>query len=139
MPKTLIALFVLFGLAGPVMAQSNLPTASAIRAHEKSQAGDWYLIDIRTRGEWKQGVAEGAALISMHEPGFLQKLDLLTGGDKQAKLALICATGGRTGQIQYPLMIRGWPNVYNVAEGMHGSRSGPGWIARDLPVVKPDL
>jgi hypothetical protein len=31
-------------------------------------------------------------------------------------------------------MARGFTNVYNVSEGMAGSKAGPGWIRRGLPI-----
>ena len=139
MLKTLFAsFFLMLALAGTAFSQAaGLPSVSAIRAYEQSQAGKWFLVDIRSRGEWQQGVAEGAALISMHEPGFLQKLEELTGGDKQAKIAIICAVGSRSGLLQPQLMARGWRNIYNVSEGMKGSTRSVGWEERGLPIVKP--
>ena len=136
MRLSLFALLIWLAASSLGLAQ-DFPKVSALRAYEQAKSGDWYLVDIRTRSEWAQGVAEGASLISMHEPGFLQKLMTLTGGDKQAKIALICATGGRTNFLQPELRKRGWTQVYDVSEGMFGSSAGPGWIKRDLPVVKP--
>ena len=133
----LFGLTLMLSSAWAEQVQQGLPTVSAIRAYEMSQAGEWYLVDIRSRGEWRQGVAEGAYLISMHEPGFLQKLEQLTGGDREAKIAIICAVGGRTSFLQPQLMARGWKNIYDVSEGMKGAQSGPGWEARGLPVIKP--
>lgn len=31
----------------------------------------------------------------------------------------------------------GYTRVYDVPEGMSGSRAGPGWLARGLPVIRP--
>jgi rhodanese-related sulfurtransferase len=49
-------------------------------------------------------------------------------------IGLICRTGNRTTQVQAWLARQGYTNVYNVKEGMAGSRAGPGWIARGLPL-----
>ena len=103
-------------------------------AHKAAVAKDLILVDVRRPDEWKQsGVPESAALNSMHQRGFLERLDELTGGRKNAKIALICATGGRTTWLSTELEKRGYTNLYNVREGMFGSDAGPGWLAAKLP------
>lgn len=94
------------------------------------------LIDVRSRPEWVEtGVATGSWPISMHESGFEQRLfaarDL--SGDKP--IALICATGGRSGRLLRALKRAGYAGFIDVSEGMLGSSVGPGWIARGLPVT----
>ena len=112
---------------------------SAPEALDALQAGKIrYLIDIRTPPEWKQtGVAKDATLINMVHPqgaqGFLNEVLAKVGGDRTAPIALICRTGNRTTQVQRFLKAQGFTHVYNVEEGMAGSRAGPGWLARKLP------
>jgi rhodanese-related sulfurtransferase len=122
-------------LALPVAAQEM----SAPQALEAARSGKVTLIDIRTPPEWKQtGVAQGAALINMIHPrgaqGFLDEVLAKVGGDRTAPIALICRTGNRTTQVQKFLKAQGFTQVYNITEGMAGSRGGPGWLARKLPV-----
>ena len=53
----------------------------------------------------------------------------------QKPIALICATGGRSGQLLRALKRAGYTGYIDVSEGMLGSPLGAGWIARGLAVV----
>ncbi|MBK1721466.1 rhodanese-like domain-containing protein [Thiocystis violacea] len=115
------------------------PNLSPEEALAKAQAGEITLIDIRTPPEWRQtGVAPVAQRIDMADPkgpsAFLSKLLDSVGGDKSAPIALICRTGNRSTYLQEQLQSVGFTNVYNVPEGMAGSKAGPGWIRRGLPI-----
>ena len=93
------------------------------------------LIDIRRPSEWKQtGVGKGAHKISMHQSGFLERLEALVEGDRNQPIALICARGHRSSYLKAQLNKLGFTNVTNVAEGMLGSKAGPGWLRRKLPL-----
>lgn len=108
---------------------------SVSKAHDQSKAGQLYLVDIRRPSEWKQtGVAKHASKITMHQDGFLNRIAALTGGDKTAPVALICARGNRSTHMINLLEQNGYTNVYNVKEGMLGSPEGPGWLAKGLPL-----
>lgn len=108
---------------------------SVSKAHNQSKAGQLYLVDIRRPSEWKQtGVAKHASKITMHQDGFLNRIAALTGGDKTAPVALICARGNRSTHMINLLEQNGYTNVYNVKEGMLGSPEGPGWLAKGLPL-----
>jgi rhodanese-related sulfurtransferase len=122
--------------ASPIcLAAGEPPVMSAPEALEAAEKGDVVLVDIRSREEWQEtGVAEPALPISMHEGGFVQKLLQAMGGDPSRRVALICATGGRTRYVQNVLASNGFGNVIDVAEGMMGSAAGPGWLKRGLPI-----
>lgn len=108
---------------------------AADKASKRSSSGDIVLIDIRRPGEWNaSGVAASAHLNSMHEKGFLQRLQKITGGRKDKPVALICARGNRSTWMAAELEKQGYTNVINVREGMFGSQFGPGWLKRGLPV-----
>ncbi len=108
---------------------------SAPDALAAATSGEVVLVDIRTRGEWKQsGLAGPALAISMHETGFVRNLAKALGGNRANPVALICATGGRSAHMQRILATAGFTNVIDVSEGMFGSRAGPGWLKRGLPV-----
>ncbi len=108
---------------------------SVSKAHNQSKAGQLYLVDIRRPSEWKQtGVAKHASKITMHKDGFLDRIAALTGGDKAAPVALICARGNRSTRMINLLEKNGYTNVYNVKEGMLGSPEGSGWLAKGLPL-----
>lgn len=117
--------------AGEVMSVTD--------AHAKAQKGEIILVDVRTPDEWKQtGVPASAHTITMHQPGpqLLKQLDDVLGGDRSKPLAIICRTGNRTGSLAGPLEQAGYKTVINVAEGMAGGRSGPGWAKTGLPIRK---
>lgn len=120
-------------------APAALDTLSAVQAHERAQAGEVTLIDIRQPEEWRQtGVALGVKRVSMRQPGggqaFAQGIYEAAGRDLDAPIVLICRTGSRTSRLVPLLKEMGFTNVVDVPEGMLGSRAGPGWIARGLPV-----
>ena len=125
-------------LAGSAIAQTRL-VWSVEQAQTALLADEIRLIDVRSRGEWRDtGVAKGAWLISMHEDRFPQRLfaaQKLAGG---RTIALICATGGRSGSIMRALQKAGNTGYVDVSEGMLGSALGPGWIASGLPIVSID-
>jgi len=111
------------------------PVLSAPDAFAKSRTGQLTLIDIRTPREWREtGVAQGALPIDMSRTTFVQELLAAVGGDTDAPIGIICRTGNRTTYTQKALQEMGFTKVYNVKEGMIGSRAGPGWIRRGLPV-----
>jgi len=111
------------------------PDMRAPDAYEAAKAGKLMLVDIRTPEEWREtGVAQGITRINMLDPRFEGKLRAALRGDKAAPVALICRTGNRSTAVQKWLREQGYSSVYNIREGMAGSRAGPGWIARGLPM-----
>jgi rhodanese-related sulfurtransferase len=127
--------FLLMLFAAAVQAADPAAELSAPDALAAMQAGKLTLVDIRTPEEWREtGVAKGVTRINMLDPQFEPKLRAVLHGDKAAPVAIICRTGNRTTMVQRWLRQQGYTKVYNVSEGMAGSRSGPGWIARRLPL-----
>lgn len=105
---------------------------------EAIKSSDVLLIDIRRPDEWAAtGLAEGAQPLDMRRDDFVVELSRLTGGDRDAPVALICARGVRSDRMSARLAEAGFTNIIDVPEGMLGSRAGPGWLARGLPVVQP--
>ncbi|MEM9425836.1 MAG: rhodanese-like domain-containing protein [Pseudomonadota bacterium] len=112
---------------------------SAKDAADALVAGEITLIDVRSRDEWLEtGVAEGAWPISMHEKGFQERFFAAREMSGGKPVALICATGGRSGSLLRALRRAGYTEFIDVSEGMLGSRRGPGWIKGGLPVVPLD-
>jgi len=121
----------------PVMAQDSSGRMLTSEALPLAESGEIVLIDIRTPEEWEQtGVAEHAHVNSMHVPGFLERLDEILEGDKNSRIALICATGGRSSYLQSELRKRGYDNVIDVTDGMIGSGAGPGWLGNGFSTRK---
>lgn len=109
---------------------------SAAQAHEALLEDRVRLLDIRSREEWREtGVAQGAWLVSMHERQFPERLFATRQLAEDRTVALICATGGRSGAVMQALRQAGHAGFVDVSEGMLGNRLGPGWIATGLPVV----
>lgn len=127
----------MFGILPVSWLRAASSRMSVADAHAKAAAGDLLLLDIRTPEEWKRtGIGASAHPLSMQDPKFLQKLTALTGGAREKPVALICATGGRSAYLQRILARAGYPNVADVAEGMLGSRDGPGWVRSGLPLKR---
>ena len=104
-------------------------------AHKAAAAGEVLLIDVRQPEEWKQtGVGVNAEPVSMHLPGFAEKIMELTGGDRSTPIALICATGKRSAYVADQMMAAGFNRVMDVSEGMMGNERGLGWLRAGLPV-----
>lgn len=139
MPLKSLALYALLALSLTACSTESAPTLSAPEAYERARAGELTLIDIRRPDEWRQtGVAEGALRINMVHPqgvpGFIRQVGAELGDKRDTPIALICRTGNRTTHMQKALQEAGYTNVYHIPEGMVGSRAGPGWIARGLPI-----
>lgn len=133
---TLAVVAVLSPLSGSVLADTTYNgKASAPKTYSLMQNKSIKLVDIRRPQEWRQtGVGAGAHRISMHRDGFVKKIDALVGGDRSKPVALICARGFRSARMKAHLNTLGFTNVTNVSEGMLGSKAGPGWLNRNLPV-----
>ncbi|CUW38275.1 Putative Rhodanese-related sulfurtransferase(Rhodanese-like domain,1-138) [Magnetospirillum sp. XM-1] len=137
--RILLSAALLLSLAFPALAE--IKTISAPEALAAAKKGEVVLVDIRQPEEWKQsGVAEGAKLIPMRHPeggaGFVRDLLAAAKGDRNAPIALICRTGNRSGATAKALADAGFTHILDVSEGMAGSSAGPGWIRRDLPMVR---
>lgn len=113
------------------------PILDAPAAHREASAGRLLLIDIRRPDEWQaSGSAATAQRLDMRREDFTDALLTLAKGDRAAPVALICARGVRSARLAERLRLAGFTRVSDVAEGMFGSRAGPGWIARGLPVTR---
>lgn len=94
------------------------------------------MLDIRSPEEWSEtGVAQGAWPVSLHDDRFPDRLFAARDLAETRSVALICATGGRSGAVLANLRKSGYDSFIDVSEGMLGSREGPGWIKAGLPIV----
>lgn len=128
---------ILIGLGGDVLAGPKIDPAEA---HRRAQAGDITLIDVRSPQEWREtGTPENALLITMHGKngisGFVSNVEAATGGDRSRPVALICAAGGRSSNLQARLEKQGFKTVIDVSEGVEGGLFSKGWKGRGLPLV----
>lgn len=134
---SLLFVGLFFSIGSVVLAQSAPLKMSVREANEAALAGKLVLIDIRTPDEWREtGLPVSAHAITMHQDQqtFLRELAAATGGSKSAAIALICAVGNRSANLQAWMRNAGFSNVTDVAEGMIGGRRGAGWVRSGLPV-----
>lgn len=109
-----------------------------VDAHAAARSGDLILIDIRRPDEWVgTGIPEHSTPLDMRRADFEEALLQITGGDTDRPVALICARGVRSDWLSARLVAAGFTAIRDVPEGMLGSRAGPGWLGRSLPVVQP--
>lgn len=114
-------------------AASVMAPPAALAAAER---GEILIVDIRQPHEWdRTGIAEHAVPIDMRDADFLAKLKASRASDSQP-VAVICARGVRSARLTRLLDEAGVGPLIDVPEGMLGSPAGPGWIARNLPVVQ---
>ena len=141
------------GLALGALAMTGRPAVSAEatpsgditgpEALERSRSGEVTIVDVRSPQEWRQtGLPAGAKAVTIHDPegiaGFVAALKLSVGNDLDRPVALICARGNRSTLAQNALQAAGFTRILNIKEGMLGSASGPGWLARELPLESCD-
>ena len=134
MRQVLASLFLMALMASVGMADTSIKSAPV--AAQELADGEIVLLDIRSPAEWREtGLAKGAWPVSMHTPEFGNQLQDIFEKYRPDQVALICATGGRTAHVIDVLAKNGITGVIDVSEGMHGNPSGPGWLARGMPVV----
>lgn len=137
-PRLLLAASIV-GLMASAPALAETSILSAPEAAARVASGDLVLLDIRSPEEWEEtGLAQGAWPVSMHRPEFAGELQGIVSRYGAERVALICATGGRTGHVAEVLARNGISGVADVSEGMFGNEDASGWIARGLPVVPRD-
>ena len=121
----------------PQVAEGTVQITAEV-AHQRATAGEIILLDIRRPDEWQStGIGEGALPLDMRRADFVEALDQITTGDRSVPVAVICARGVRSARLTRILTEAGYTNLIDVPEGMLGSVSGAGWLAKGLPVVQP--
>ena len=138
--------FFLLGATAAMLAPASVLWAqqseiwSVKHAHDSLMNDVIRLEDIRSREEWADtGVAQGAWPISLHEDRFPERLFAAKRVADGRPVAMICATGGRSGYVMRSLREAGYSGFIDVSEGMLGSPRGPGWIAEGLPTVSSEV
>ena len=134
--QTLFASLVALGGLGPAQAQQTFNLDPA-EAHRRVAEGQLTLIDVRRPDEWAQtGLPHGAIGATLQDANFVTLVLAAVDGDTRAPVAVICRSGARSLTAQKKLKEAALSNVFNVTEGMSGSRgTGPGWLARGLAVT----
>ena len=133
--RALRGVFLTLGLAACAPSTAG-PELSAPEAHQRAQAGQLTLVDIRRPDEWRQtGVVEGSRKLTFVDahgrvnPNFLRSITAEVGMDDP--VVLICRSGNRTDTLARQLVEHlGYTRVYNVEDGIRA------WIADNLPVIR---
>ncbi|MGH1332013.1 MAG: rhodanese-like domain-containing protein [Paracoccaceae bacterium] len=132
---SILAVLPAQAIVTPVFAQSR-DVWTAVEAFDALLLDRIRILDIRTSKEWQEtGVAEGAWPVSLNDKGFSERLFAARELAEHRAVALICATGGRSGSVMSSLREAGYDGFIDVSEGMLGSRKGPGWVESGLPIV----
>lgn len=121
----------MMSLKGEDRTAKPVQRLSAREAHERLNAGELILIDVRTPDEWRQaGTAKGAKRATLQDEDFLKQV-VEHAGAPEAAIAFICRSGQRSGQAAAQARAAGFMQVFNVVGGMEGP---DGWLAQRLPV-----
>jgi phage shock protein E len=86
------------------------------------------LVDVRTPGEWNEGIIEGALLIDFQQADFKKKIEKL---DRSKPVYVYCAVGGRSGNASRLMQEMGFKEVNDLKGGMGA------WSGAKKPVVRP--
>lgn len=128
-------------MPGQVVAETSSRVASGNitvdDAHKRAIKGEIVLVDIRAPDEWRQsGVPASGRLITMYQApaSFIGALKASIRGNAAKPIALICATGGRSLDLQKVLREAGFKNILNVVGGMFGTKQHRRWHKAGLPV-----
>ena len=83
----------------------------------KKHKQEFFLLDVRTLGEFEDDRLEDAFLIPLDQLN--QRHDEIT-VDKDSKIAVICRSGNRSNMACQILTMLGYSNLYNISDGMIG-------------------
>jgi hydroxyacylglutathione hydrolase len=110
------------------LPEASLPTLSLDELHLRAGQQGVLVLDVRDPFEWRNGVIEGAALISLD-----QLRERLAELPRNLLLITVCESGTRAGAAASLLLRHGYTRVANVApDGMSA-------YAKRYPTVTPDL
>lgn len=132
------ALFILL-LMLPTVGLANDGLLAPPEAWAQAEADKLIIVDVRTPPEWAwTGSPKTSSQANWWQlggrEGFLEDILEITDGDRSRPIALICARGVRSSEATAFLRSQGFTNVSDIGEGMLGSRAGPGWLDRKLPL-----
>lgn len=112
----LFAVCLLTGCTPGTTPVSPSPSDASVDSSSTESGGtadadsDVIVIDVRSEDEWNSGHVEQAIHIPHTEIG--QRISEVT-GDKEAKIVVYCAVGGRAGKAKAKLEELGFSNVEN--------------------------
>lgn len=112
-----------------VQAETNVPAVAPVPPgppfeninvtsfREKMDDDNVVILDVRTPGEVKDGMIDGAINIDFMDPEFMGKV---SGMDKNKTYLVYCQSGGRSARACKMMSESGFKNLYNMKEGYMG-------------------
>ena len=79
-----------------------------------AKGGKTQILDVRTPAEVAAGAIEGATVIDIYDPAFMDKVQSL---DKSLPTIVYCKVGGRSAQACTQMSEVGFTQLYNLAGG----------------------
>ncbi len=73
------------------------------------------ILDVRTPGEWNEGIIPGSLLINVMEPDFANRIDDL---DRSKAYYIYCRSGNRSGMVAGFMSQKGFSELFNLADGI---------------------
>ena len=125
MKKLLSVLIITFVLLSSVCAQERLSTKEFKKKWNNSD--DALLLDIRTPEEIAKGYLKDAVFIDFYDSSFKQQVSAI---DKNKKVFIYCAIGGRSWDAAKIMHEMGFQNVYDLKGGIIV------WKIKNYPVIK---
>ncbi len=129
MTRAALGLSLTLALVLPVAALADCHgDLDAAGAHERIEAGDAVVLDVRTAGEYHghTGHIAGAVLVPLDQlEAVLGRLD----SGRERTFVVVCHSGNRSAAASRILCRNGFGNVFNLSGGMNA------WNRAGLPVV----
>jgi rhodanese-related sulfurtransferase len=95
--------------------ERNYTSVKVADAYDLIKGGDVYILDVRTRGEYKKGHLRGAKNIPLNE------IEKRIGKVPMGKKVLVyCQTGSRSVRAIRRLEVAGYPDLFHMHEGYRG-------------------
>ena len=122
-----LAALAFFLLAGCLEEDERLlePGAALTFMEQNRGKRDFFILDVRTPGEFRQGYIEGAVLMNYYGTDFRQRFAAL---DRKATIFMYCRSGGRSSSVLALADQLGFERVYDLRGGILA------WKAAGLPL-----
>ncbi|MDW3194133.1 MAG: rhodanese-like domain-containing protein [Cytophagales bacterium] len=121
---------ILIPLLGLLMLSCQQPSVTKVITNDELVAllknPEVQLVDVRTPGEWSDGIIPNAKKINYRDDNFLYQMEQAL--DKDKPLVVYCAAGGRSAGAAKKLSELGFKKIYDLGVGFTG------WKAAGMPV-----
>lgn len=125
MKQFISSLLLLFALAGQLFAAAARDISSQEAKSLLARNGKVFILDVRTPGERLQGYIDGSTLIPID--AMERRINELP---KNRPVLVYCAVGSRSRVVAQALARQGFPEVYNMKDGIYG------WYRNGFPIKR---